>query len=1132
MSRLTLTLLGTLAVEANGRPVRHFRTDKIRGLLVYLALEHDRPHQRQSLATLFWPDMAEDVALKNLRQSLHRLQQALETAAPEIGHALFTITRQTIQCHRPALAADVLTFQELLSECEAHPHRHLHLCHPCLERLAQAVDLYQGELLAGFSLPDAEPFEEWLLFWRERLQQQMVAALYNLAAAYEQRGEFETAHGYATRQIALDPLREEAHRQVMRLLAQSGQHSLALAQYENCRRILQSELGVEPAAETIALYRQIQAGQQGHPAGQLSKPAEMHHFPVQFTPFIGRERELQQIQEQFLDPDCRLLTLVGPGGMGKTRLSIRAAELLAGGATGSLFTDGIYFLPLAAVRSTELLLTAIITGLGLSLAERSDPQATLINYLRGRHCLLVLDNFEQLVESAPLLAELLAAAPGLRLLVTSHVPLNLRAERRLSLAGLDYPGEEGREGDKGAGGQGELRGTQGHAGELRRGEASLLGYSAVRLFVESARHVEPAFELTGANEAAVLAICRLVQGMPLALEIAATWVRLMDCAAIATEIGRSLDILSAAPQDMPGRHSGMAAVFSYTWDLLPPADQTVLAQLSVFRGPFSLEAAMNITQATPLVIARLLDRSLLQRRRDGRYELHELLRQFLNRQAAGRSTEAARRHSDYYLNLVAAREKAFYGRQPRQAAATIQAELSNVRQAWRWAIEQGHRAAIERSMEAIGRFYLTAALLREGEAMFAQAIQGLGATPYLSLWHAYFLFKLGRRAEALPLVQQAVAESDPDSRVQAEAHSLFGEMLTHEGQSEQAKVHLKQAIAYFRRVSDQEGLARALRRMVAVCWRSGEHDETLRYFQQALPIHQAIEDKRGLAQLSNLLAGVYYVRNDMAQSLVYVQQAQALYEEIGDKLDAAVVTANLARIYSRMGQFEQALAENQRAIEISQELGDQSGLARDLSYQGHILATLGDFAGGLDFYFRALEIAQALNNQARIADFQAGVAAVYAAQGDWETALTYYDLALPVLWELDVPYHLVGPLLGKAELLYERGEWAATRALVEQVRPLVADSEMAEFIWQSRLLAAKLDFAEGDEAGGRQQLEAMLAETNEETEQAALSYELWRMTKETAHAEAAVRLYREAYRQIPSYTNKTRLAELEAAVSN
>ncbi len=1033
MNRLELTLLGTATVAIDGRAPLHFRTDKIRALLVYLALEGERPHQRQSLAGLFWPEMPEQTALKNLRQSLHRLQQTLDEPSPGLSQAFLTITRQTVQCDPALLDVDVTQFQTLLAACEGHPHRHLHLCHDCLERLRLAAALYQGELLAGFSLPDSTAFEGWLLFWRERLQQQASNALGQLAAALAERGESEAAFIHASRLVALDPFREEAHRLLMRLLAAVGQHSKALAQYESCRHILQEELGVEPSAETTALYQQIQAAQRGETAVTSGRRATLlHHFPVQFTPFIGRQQELQQIEELFLDPECRLLTLLGLGGIGKSRLSLHAGERLAARAG---FVDDIYFFSLTAVQTAESLLTTLLNGLGIVAAARSQPQESLFNFLRGRRCLLILDNFEQLVGSASLLAEMLATAPGLRLLITSQLPLELQVERRLVVSGLDYP-------------------------QVDEAAADLLTYSSVRLFVEAARQVEPAFRLEAGNEGnetAVRQICQLAQGVPLALELAAAWVRVMDCSAIVTEIGRSLDFLSLSPQDKPGRHQSMTAIFAYSWQLLAPAERTVLGQLAVFRGPFSLEAAMDVAEATPLALARLFDRSLVQRPRDGRYQLHELLRQFVSRETAGQYVVAAQRHSDYYLRLVAAQERAFYGPQPRQAVAAVQPHLSNIRQAWQWAIEQEDEAAIERSLEGMGRFFQTADLLQEGEAMFVQAINRFGNLASLFIWRAVFLEKQGQLREAIEQARIAETQSGQDEGVLAAVYSLLGKLLPHEGQFEEAKACLQRAVEYYQATGELEPLAQSLRRMSIVCWRAGDYDQALHYFQQAIPWHRALGHKGGLAQLYSSLGGVYWERGDVAQALASIEQARELYEAVEDKMGLANVSGNLSILYAHLGQYEPALAASQQAMEISQEVGNRYGLAIDLSNQGSILLAIGEFERSLDCYFRAIIIETELGNQWGIAYHQAEAAVVFQAKGDEETALRYYDQALPVLLAQGAPYYALAPLLSKAEILYRRSDLAGARVLNEQALALATELELPDFIARGRELATKLD---------------------------------------------------------------------------
>jgi DNA-binding SARP family transcriptional activator/predicted ATPase len=1097
MQKLKLTLLGAVAASVNHHFIQ-FRTDKIRALLAYLVLESPRPHERQSLAGLFWPEMPEQTALKNLRQSLHRLQQALDEAEPGLSDTLLHVSRRTIQADPAAFEADVQAFLELLNACEEHPHRHLHLCRDCLDRLTTAAALYRGEFLAGFSLSDAYAFEEWLLFWRERLRNQAVSALGQLANALADRGEVEPALLHAGRMTALDPLREEAHRLLMQLLAQKGQYGNALAQYEICRALLQDELGVDPSAETTALFHKIQEEQQGFRAD--SGPAALHNFPAQFTPFVGREKELGTIEEWFLDGESRLLTLVGPGGIGKTRLTLRAGERLA--QKGD-FRDGIFFFPLASVRTSESLLTSLLNGLGASASLRSSPRENLLNYLGDRRCLLILDNFDQLVESSSLLGEILAAAPGVRMMVSSQVLLNLRAEQRLAVSGLDYPGED-------------------------VPEENPLTFSAVRLFLEAARQTNPAFRLDDENERSIFRICRLVEGHPLALELAANWVRVMDCEAIADEIDRGLDILSQARLDQPERHQSLKAVFANSWQLLAVAVQTVLGELTVFRGPFSLEAASAITSATPLSIARLLDCSLLQRRKDGRYEIHELLRQYVAGQAGEVSRKVARQHSDHFLSLVAEQAKPLYGPQPRRAVAALGQNLTNIRQAWRWASGNEHRTAIARGMDGLGRYYQVAALLQEGEAMFAGAVDGLGEVPGLLLWHAYFLFKMSRYDEAIALAEAAQRQTGQDRHLQAEVYSLLGELLPRKGRFDEGRAYQKLAIDTFKASSDLERLARALRRMSVTCWRAGDHEAALRYFHQAVPVHQAIEEKRGLAQLYNVCAGIYYERNDLAQALAYVRKAGELYEAIEDKLDAAVVSANLARLYTHLGRFEEALASNLRAFEISNELGDRPGMARDLGNRGYILSVKGDFDESLDFYFQALDSARTRNDLARIADFQAGAAAVFAARGDDEEALAYFDLALPVLMAQGVPYHLAGPVLGKAEVMYRRGDWSAARALCDQATLLATDSEMAEFAMHSRILSARLDVSEGNRETGLRRLDRMLEKTENEAERTAIYYEIWRLTRDISAATAALAGYSSASEQVPSIVNLRRFEELQA----
>ncbi len=317
---LSIALLGTYAVTLAGRPVTAFAYDKVRGLLAYLAVEADRPHRRDHLATLFWPEQDRRSALQSLSQALYQLRRVL--GDPAATPPFLLITPQTIQFN-PASDhwLDTQEFTSLLDACHAHRHAQQVTCPECLARLQQAVALVHGSFLEGFSLPDSPDFDEWALFQRERLQRLATEALRTLANGCERRGDAAQALVYAQRWLALDPWQEEAQRQVMRVLAASGQRSAALAQFESCRRILAVELGVEPAPETVALAQRIRDALDG----QGSLQGTRHNLPAPLTPLIGRDHELNSILQRLQDPACRLVSLVGPGGSGKTRLALEAA---------------------------------------------------------------------------------------------------------------------------------------------------------------------------------------------------------------------------------------------------------------------------------------------------------------------------------------------------------------------------------------------------------------------------------------------------------------------------------------------------------------------------------------------------------------------------------------------------------------------------------------------------------------------------------------------------------------------------------------------------------------------------------------------------------------------------------------
>jgi predicted ATPase/DNA-binding SARP family transcriptional activator len=693
VSHLALFLLGLPRVEREGAPVTVARRKAV-ALISYLAVTAES-HSRDVLATLLWPEYAQAHARAALGTTLWALNKA-------IGKGWLDIDWKTIGLNHSAdLWVDVNHFRNLLAECRTHGHPPEKVCFACLAPLNEAVGLYRDDFLTGFTLHDSTGFDDWQCFQTESLRRELVRALEKLVRCHSTQGEFEQAIACARRWLTLDPLHEPAHQQMMQLYTWSGQRAAALHQYQECARLLEEELGMSPQEATTRLYQNIKDNLLPPPLFVphfCSIPLHLPNLPAQPTPFLGREKELADIARLLEDPSCRLLTLVGPGGIGKTRLVLQSAA-----ENARAFPHGVYFIPLAPLSSADLIAPTISNSLRLPFHGGADPTVQLLNHLREREMLLVLDNLEHLLEGIGLLVEILQSAPGAKLLVTSRERLNLQWEWPLEIQGLRFP---------------------------ENGESiAIEDYSAVQLFLQSARKTHVGFSLSEEEKPFVIRICQFLEGLPLGIELAAAWTQVLSCREIAHEIERNLGFLTTSLQDVPERHRSLRAVFDHSWNLLSDEEKSVLSKLSAFRGGFRREAAERVIGASLPLLLALVRKSFLRRSSTGRYEMLEVLRQYAEeklRETPQERDKTHHRHCEYYAWFLHQREAHLKGERQKEALEEIGEEIENVRAGWQWAIAHGKTEEIGKSSASLYRFYEAHCRFQEREEALEEAVEGLG----------------------------------------------------------------------------------------------------------------------------------------------------------------------------------------------------------------------------------------------------------------------------------------------------------------------------------------------------------------------------------------------------------------------
>ncbi|MCB0085897.1 MAG: hypothetical protein KDE47_33385, partial [Caldilineaceae bacterium] len=720
-AELQINLLGPPQIRRCGQPVTAFISDKARALFYYLVITGE-PHTRAALATLCWEEMPEQDALRNLRRALHNLQQLF---APHL-----TVSRQTIAFQPEPMTAVTVDLWQLLDDFDGTPARQ-----------SVALAHINGVLLQGFTVADAPTFHGWLHDARESLQTQIVTTAQQLLQDPEL-----TPHQESTllrHLVAHEPWNEPLQRRLWTLLARQGNHAAARQEYAALQAHLEAELGIPPEPATTLLAERIHRAQNRN----------TDHLPQPATPLIGRGAEVAQIRQQLMatgqadaaPTSAQLFTITGPGGSGKTRLAVAVAH-----AMQQHFLEGVWWVALTGITTVEEATVAIAHTIGLDLQGTTAVSDQLLQAIDGWDALLILDNSEQLLseEFRTLLLRLLAAVPTLRLLLTSQERLHLQQEQVLILPGLQTAEE------------------------------------VETLFITQAQQVQPTFAPDATERAAIREIGRLLDGLPLALTLAAALVTADSCVTILHHLEQNLDTLAATASTHPARHQSLRAVFYHSWQLLSPQEQMSFAALAHFPGDFNLAAATAVTApavallsldsptaaTTTALLRALIHKSLLQPDPSrSRFMLHDILRGYAAEKLQAEPALAqavGQAYHRYFIGFLQSRRAALLHADP-TAIAAVTAEFVHIRHIWQWACAQQQEAIFLGLLREVGFYIDVAPRYREGEVLFQSALAIFDQSPQplpppqqflrsgLLLGYSNILERLGRYA----LAQSAAAEA-------------------------------------------------------------------------------------------------------------------------------------------------------------------------------------------------------------------------------------------------------------------------------------------------------------------------------------------------------------------------------------
>lgn len=1022
---LAFNLLGQVALYKDGQPLTQFRSQKEPALLIYLA-HTGKSHGRDAMAELLWSGRSAQQARSNLRTVLARLRKQVGDflVVTRKSLALTSEGRQDVDSARlvPALAR----IDQIDSAETAHA-------------LDTALQAYGGPFLAGFHLPDAPLFEAWMVATREQIHKQVIAAYHKLAQYAFTEDEVANGLVIARRWLHVDGLDEAAHTFLIRTLLKDGRVGEAVAHYDVCIALLHSELGIAPPAAMTALIQDARRQTTFH---QSPRTGQRHNLPRMHDQFFGRVHVRQEIHTRLDQPWCRLVTIVGPGGAGKTRLALTVARERL-----QRYTDGAWQVELADIDPddpdvAEAIAVEIATAMGLRLSGSARPVEQLLTYLQDKQQLLLLDNFApQLGGGVRLVLDLIQRCEAVQLIVTAREAMNLRAEWTIALNGLQYPNSDTDESPS----------------------------EAVELFM-SRRAQHQWQELSADDLAAVRQICRLVEGMPLAIELAASLTDSASLREIADQLRRGFTNLTSSLRDAPPRHRSLQTVVEMSLRTLSPGLQLSLARLSVFRGGFTEIAAQRMPGADVHNLATLCAKSLVSYDETAaRYQLHPMVRDFAVAQLPPDDL-APQAHADYYLGLLAQHTEPLQKDRPQRSIAVLHPEIENIRYAWNTGLAQHQVVALYDALISLSTYYQLQGLALEGEAVMRTTVNaartwgpmGVPLAARAGLELARFQNRLGQPRDVIRILKASLdrAKQCEDPWGEGMAHVLWGEALWRLGEYDAARNELNYAFQIAQALGDARLTGWSHHQLGIIDDIQGRYEAADYHFQEACTMWRAIEDAHALSNSLNRIGLVHYHQVDLPAAQIALEEALALCNYTNNCHLQALLLNNLGMTALEQGNQDSAQEYLQRALALAIDDGNLTGRVEILVNLGRNYRSLGEIDLAIQCLEDGLQIAQTLGNRLLLAAAQLHLAGAVQEQQDWGRAEELYTQTLALAQQSNMKSILCETLLAFANLLKERDATRA-RTLGSQALSLARDLNLPTFLSLANDLNRTLHFSSG-----------------------------------------------------------------------